>query len=145
MTDPIEMWHHRCRPHPTNADFQVQLGCHFEEIAEMLETLSSADEFACDWLDNMQHSCNRLAEGLKTGRFAVDITSREDYLDATADQIVTGIGAAYCAGMLPTEALRRVNSSNWSKFDENNKPIKNANGKVIKGPNYRPPNLEGLF
>jgi predicted HAD superfamily Cof-like phosphohydrolase len=145
MTDPIEMWHHRCRPNPSEADFRVQLGCHFEEIAEMLETLSSHDEAACNQLDRMQDACSMLANGLKAGRFTVDITDREDFLDATADQIVTGIGAAYCAGMMPTEALRRVNSSNWSKFDENNKPIRNEHGKVIKGPNYQPPNLEGLY
>lgn len=145
MTDPIEMWHHRCRPHPSEADFQVQLGCHFEEIAEMLETLSSPDEFACDWLDAMQAVSYKLADGLKAGRFTVDITDRKEFLDAVADQIVTGVGAAYCAGMQPTEALRRVNCSNWSKFDENLKPIKNENGKVIKGPRYQPPDLEGLY
>ena len=63
MTDPIEMWHHRCRPHPTVADFNVQLGCHFEEIAELIETLSSASEEACDTLDRL-HS-NRWIDPLK--------------------------------------------------------------------------------
>lgn len=145
MTDPIEMWHHRCRPHPTVDDFNVQLGCHFEEIAELIETLSSASEEACDTLDRLHSNLSLLSLSLKQGRYKIDITDREDFLDATADQVVTGIGAAYCAGMQPTEALRRVNSSNWSKFDENNKPIKDGNGKVVKGPNYKPPVLDGLY
>jgi predicted HAD superfamily Cof-like phosphohydrolase len=145
MTDPIEMWHARCRPTPSVADFNVQLGCHFEEIGELIETLSSSSEVACDALDRLHSNLSLLSMGLKQGRYKMDIEDREGFLDAMADQVVTAIGAAYCAGMMPTEALRRVNSSNWSKFDENNKPIKDANGKIIKGPNYKPPALEGLY
>jgi len=37
--DSIEMWHKRARPNPTDKDFNVQLGCHFEEIVEMLDAL----------------------------------------------------------------------------------------------------------
>ena len=145
MTDPIEMWHQKCRPNPTDAQFQVQLGCHFEEIAEMLEGLSSASEMACDDIDRAHTAISKLAVSLKQQRYAVELTDREAFLDAAADQIVTAVGAAHCAGMQPTEALRRVNSSNWSKFDENNNPIFDANGKVMKGARYQPPNLEGLY
>jgi predicted HAD superfamily Cof-like phosphohydrolase len=145
MTDPIEIWHQRCRPTPSVADFNVQLGCHFEEIAELIETLSSGSEEACDTLDRLHSNLTLLAMSLKQGRYQIDIEDRQEFLDATADQVVTGIGAAYCAGMQPTEALRRVNASNWSKFDENNKPIKDGNGKIAKGPRYQPPVLEGLY
>lgn len=145
MTDPIELWHHKCRPHPSEHDFNVQLGCHFEEIAEMLESLSSPSMTCCEDLDKAQAIASNLAHSLKTGRYQVDITDRQEFLDAVADQIVTGVGAAYCAGMMPTEALRRVNSSNWSKFDADNQPIRDANGKIAKGPRYAPPDLEGLY
>lgn len=37
-------------------------------------------------------------------------------------------------------ALQEVNRSNWSKF-ENGEPIFDENGKIKKGPNYRPPDL----
>jgi hypothetical protein len=31
-----------------------------------------------------------------------------------------------------------------SKLDKNGKPIYREDGKVLKGPNYAPPNLENL-
>jgi hypothetical protein len=61
------------------------------------------------------------------------------------DQIVTGIGAAYCAKMLPVTALEKVDKSNWSKFDEHGRAIRNGSGKIIKGPNYEKPDLSGLY
>ena len=43
------------------------------------------------------------------------------------------------------EALRRVYESNMSKLDEQGNVIYRADGKVLKGPNYQPPDLNGLF
>ena len=42
------------------------------------------------------------------------------------------------------EALDRVHKSNMSKLDENGHPIYRDDGKVLKGPNYIPPNLTDL-
>jgi predicted HAD superfamily Cof-like phosphohydrolase len=42
------------------------------------------------------------------------------------------------------EALHRVHESNMSKLDEDGQPIFRKDGKVLKGPNYAPPNLEDL-
>ena len=42
------------------------------------------------------------------------------------------------------EAMHRVHESNMSKLDEYGKPIYRDDGKVLKGPNYAPPNLEDL-
>ena len=42
------------------------------------------------------------------------------------------------------EALHRVHESNMSKLDDDGKPIYREDGKVLKGPNYKPPNLEDL-
>lgn len=41
-------------------------------------------------------------------------------------------------------AFSRVHLSNMSKLDENGKPIKRDDGKVMKGPNYMPPDLSDL-
>lgn len=40
------------------------------------------------------------------------------------------------------EAMKRVYDSNMSKLDEQGKPIYRVDGKVLKGPNYKPPHLE---
>jgi predicted HAD superfamily Cof-like phosphohydrolase len=42
------------------------------------------------------------------------------------------------------EALRRVHMSNMSKLDENGKPLYRVDGKVMKGPRYKPPQLGDL-
>ena len=43
------------------------------------------------------------------------------------------------------EAMDRVHKSNMSKLDENLRPIYRQDGKVLKGPNYKPPNLTDLL
>ena len=43
------------------------------------------------------------------------------------------------------EALRRVYESNMSKLDEQGNVIYREDGKVLKGPNYKKPDLNGLF
>ena len=42
------------------------------------------------------------------------------------------------------ESLNRVHESNMSKLDEDGKPIYRDDGKVLKGPNYKPPDLSDL-
>jgi len=43
------------------------------------------------------------------------------------------------------EALDRVHKSNMSKLGLDGKPIRRADGKVLKGPNYKPPVLNDLI
>lgn len=42
------------------------------------------------------------------------------------------------------EALNRVHESNMSKLGDDGQPIRRDDGKVLKGPNYQPPNLTDL-
>lgn len=42
------------------------------------------------------------------------------------------------------EAMCRVFRSNMSKLDSNGKPIYREDGKILKGPNYQPPDLSDL-
>ena len=43
------------------------------------------------------------------------------------------------------EALDRVHKSNMSKLGEDGKPIYREDGKVLKGPGYKPPDLSDLI
>jgi len=43
------------------------------------------------------------------------------------------------------EALHRVHRSNMSKLGLDGKPIRRADGKVLKGPNYAPPEMTDLI
>ena len=43
------------------------------------------------------------------------------------------------------EAFSRVHDSNMSKLDSNGKPVIREDGKVMKGPNYKKPELTDLM
>ena len=141
-TESIELWHKRARPEPTDKDFNVQLGCHFEEIEEMMRSVKTSDD---EFWEKVRLQVLSVSILLKANILTVTPADRNEFLDSIADQVVTGLGAAYCAGMRGADACDRVNTSNWSKFDHNGQPIRDANGKITKGPNYQPPVLDGLY
>lgn len=74
----------------------------------------------------------------------MDISSRADCLKELADLVY--VCAQYAENMDwdLEQALRRVHKSNMSKLDNDGKPIYREDGKVLKGPNYEPPNLSDL-
>lgn len=43
------------------------------------------------------------------------------------------------------EAFRRVHESNMSKLGDDGKPLRREDGKILKGPNYKPPVLDDLL
>lgn len=65
--------------------------------------------------------------------------------DALADIDYVTQGANLVFGF-PAEAVaEEVHASNMSKLDENGNPILAADGKVVKGPYYRPPDIAGVL
>tara|TARA_B110000977_G_scaffold74745_1_gene101008 strand:+ start:495 stop:935 length:441 start_codon:yes stop_codon:yes gene_type:complete len=140
----IELWHKRARPEPTDREFNVQLGCHLEEFAEMLAAIDSEIPETRNALNVLQLLTTRLGDQLKLGTAQVYIEAEVEFLDALADQIVTAVGVGYCCDMQITKAIDAVNASNWSKFDSAGQPIFNEHGKIMKGPNYHKPDLSAF-
>ncbi len=62
-----------------------------------------------------------------------------------ADILYVVWGTAISFGLPLEEVFKRVHESNMSKLGEDGKPIYREDGKVLKGPNYKPVNLEDLF
>ena len=123
-------WFKRAIPEPTDKNRAVQIGCHFEEVGEMLTAL---------WLDDS--SIETLAFLYKRERtVAADGADRKELLDSLCDQIVTAIGVAHMFKLDICGALNEVNRSNWSKFVDG-QPVFNEHGKIAKGENYTPPDL----
>ena len=79
---------------------------------------------------------NQLIKG-----FVVNAT---DTLKELADLVYVCYQYAENLGWDLDEALYRVHQSNMSKLGEDGKPIYREDGKVLKGPNYQPPNLSDL-
>jgi predicted HAD superfamily Cof-like phosphohydrolase len=53
-------------------------------------------------------------------------------------------GLAVALGLPLQTAFNRVHKSNMSKLGDDGKPVLRADGKILKGPNYIPPDLEDL-
>lgn len=69
--------------------------------------------------------------------------SREGLLKELADLAYVVYQFAAAAGWDLDEALERVHTSNLSKLVDG-KPLRRDDGKVLKGPNYKPPHLIDL-
>src|SRR5210317_2386820 len=63
--------------------------------------------------------------------------------DALADQLYILLGTMVAHGMqdIIEDVFNEVHRSNMSKLGEDGKPIYREDGKVLKGPNYSPPNI----
>ena len=72
-------------------------------------------------------------------------TVTEEALKELADLVYVCYQYAENMGWFLDEALNRVHLSNMSKLDEDGKPIYREDGKVLKGPNYKPPDLSDLL
>ena len=120
----------------------VQLGVHFEEVAEMLGALVSKDNQALALIREAENALVQLSEYLKENSKTTHIYQHSDnlLLDSLCDQAVTLAGVAYDYGYKFPQALHEVNRSNFSKF-VNGAPVFDENGKIKKGPDYTPPNL----
>lgn len=70
---------------------------------------------------------------------------KEKVAKELADLLYVTFGMADSLGIPIDEVFRRVHESNMSKLGPDGKPIYRDDGKVLKGPNYKEPDLEDLF
>ena len=77
--------------------------------------------------------------------FRNNSTIESEALKELADLIYVCYQYAENMGWFLDEALDREHISNMSKLGEDGKPIYREDGKVLKGPHYKPPNLTDLI
>ena len=70
---------------------------------------------------------------------------QEECLKELADLVYVCYQYAENMNWFLDEALNRVHLSNLSKLGEDGKPIYREDGKVLKGPGYKPPDLSDLI
>jgi predicted HAD superfamily Cof-like phosphohydrolase len=68
----------------------------------------------------------------------------EEVLKELADLLYVVYGTAATFGWDIDTAFNRVHESNMSKLGDDGKPIYREDGKVLKGPNYKPADLSDL-
>ena len=143
IINDVSEWFEAAVPEPTRENKCVQLGCHFEEMAEFIESIMRGS--------NLRNHLDNRAIDFKTCQplnlQAIELVSESEtrsieMLDAVCDMIVTAVGIAHMMGWDIEGAIAEVNRSNYSKFDDNCKPIFTKDGKIAKSENYTRPYLK---
>lgn len=140
----IVKWFSDAKPNPTIEDACVQIGCHYEEFAEMAAVtgdgllMDKANQSAKQYKAKNENFISELM--FLDGDF--DPCSRCELLDALCDQIVTAVGVAQYMGFDIVGALNEVIASNDSKrMPDGSFPL-DKNGKITKeSPNFFKPDL----
>jgi predicted HAD superfamily Cof-like phosphohydrolase len=123
------------------------------------------------WLKLFHEERTELLEAMALNLTDGTVQSLADVLKEAADFLYVSIGLSLVLdkhGLEPTDAssedvgdilaavlgvfgeavfeegFRRVHESNMSKLGDDGKPVRREDGKVLKGPNYKPPVLTDL-
>ena len=119
----------------------------FELVGDFMEAFGQKVELEPTWpdfntrelrLDLIQEELDELAQAMED-RDMVQIA------DALTDLLYVVYGAGHSFGIDLDECFQEVHSSNMSKLGPNGKPIHREDGKVLKGPGYFEPDLEGIL
>lgn len=137
-------WFEQAVPNPDYKNFRVQVGCHLEEVAEMMLGMEVEVEgegnYLVEW-EALANKVNEMATKLKQGQCRITNLDADAVLDGITDQRVTAVGIGHMLGMDTEGAMAEVDRSNFSKFGRDGQPIFDENGKIKKGPHYSKPNL----
>ena len=134
-------WFDSAKPNPSDKDRSTQIGVHIEETAEFLQELKTDDKDINSLIYDTIDQLELLATALKNSDITINFKSRTNVLDALCDQIITAVGVAQSNSMNIIAGLNEVNRSNFSKFDDDGRPVLDINRKIIKSSNYTKPEL----
>ena len=84
-----------------------------------------------------------LEEEVRELREAVEANDMTEVLDALSDIqfVLDGTYLEFGLHDVKSDAFKEVYRSNMSKLGENGQPVLREDGKVLKGPNFTPPDL----
>ena len=116
----------------------------FELAGDFMEAYGQEIPVAPKWPDSKTQNL-RLAlidEEVGELRQAIQDKDMVEVADALTDILYGVYGAGHAFGIDLDECYNEVHRSNLTKLGEDGYPMKNAEGKVIKGPNYEEPDLQ---
>ena len=115
----------------------------FKLVKNFMETfgqeVKNKPSFSNDKINKLRY--NLIKEELDELRVALENKDLLEVADALTDILYVTYGAGHAFGIDLDKCFEEVQNSNMSKLDENNKPIYNESGKVMKGPKYFKPDL----
>jgi len=116
----------------------------FEDVRKFMETFGQIVRTKPKFPDEktMRLRFDLIQEELNELKEAMDTKNLKEVADALTDILYVTYGAGYAYGIDLDKCFKEVQRANMSKLDENGKPIFNEKGKVMKGPNYKKPDLK---
>lgn len=86
-----------------------------------------------------------IEEELRELKQAMDQNDIVEVADALGDLVYVIYGAALVWGIDLSAVVSEIHRSNMTKLGADHKPVYREDGKILKGPNYRPPDIAGLL
>jgi predicted HAD superfamily Cof-like phosphohydrolase len=96
-------------------------------------------------VDTQELRWKLIAEEVKELADAFYCQNIVEVADALADIAYVTYGAAIAFGIDLDACIAEVHRSNMSKLGADGSPVFREDGKVLKGPNYSPPNLQEVL
>ena len=115
----------------------------FNKVKTFMKTfgqdVKTKPSFSTDKINSLRYDL--IKEELEELKVAMENKDLLEVADALTDILYVTYGAGHAFGINLDKCFEEVQSSNMSKLGEDNKPIYNDSGKVMKGPKYFKPNL----
>jgi len=115
----------------------------FNKVKTFMETfgqeVKTKPSFSTDKINSLRYDL--IKEELEELKVAMENKDLLEVADALTDILYVTYGAGHAFGIDLDKCFEEVQNSNMSKLGENNKPIYNDSGKVMKGPKYFKPDL----
>ena len=115
----------------------------FQKVKTFMQTfgqeVKSKPSFSTEKINQLRYNLiNEELEELKQAILNKDLL---ETADALTDILYVTYGAGHAFGIDLDKCFEEVQNSNMSKLGEDEKPIYNDEGKVMKGPKYYKPDL----
>ena len=118
----------------------------FNNVKKFMQTFGQEVQFKASFPDKKIQNLRikLIEEEVSELKDAIKNNDIVEVADALTDILYVTYGAGHAFGINLDQCFKEVQESNMSKLDENGKPIYNENGKVLKGPYYREPDLKKI-
>jgi predicted HAD superfamily Cof-like phosphohydrolase len=119
----------------------------FEKVKNFMQTFNqevkNKPSFSSDKINKLRYDL--IKEELDEFKVALDNKDLLEVADALTDILYVAYGAGHAFGIDLDKCFQEVQNSNMSKLDDDDKPIYNEAGKVMKGPKYFKPNFKKII
>ena len=115
----------------------------FQKVKTFMQTFGQEvklkPSFSTEKINNLRYSL--IQEELDELKQAIENKDLLEVADALTDILYVTYGAGHAFGIDLDSCFEEVQNSNMSKLGNNDKPIYNDAGKVMKGPKFFKPDL----